>query len=190
MAAPPRVSKAQLVRLISELEDKPHDRIRILGDAGITVLGTGLGAAAAGTIATAAGATSVWGLTSIAGWLGFSAVAATPIGWVIGCAAMAGGAAYGVSRLIRGGSLSEGRRFELLQKYREERVAISAREISGEIDEADKSRFICSIRELVEKDVLPPSDAFRLIEQVERGGIPISVAIANIHDLLQGLASD
>lgn len=184
MPAPPRINKAQVVRLISDLEDKPHDRIRILGDAGITVLGTGLGAAAAGTIATAAGATSVWGLTSVAGWLGFSAVAATPIGWVIGCAAVAGGAAYGISRLIRGGSLSEGRKFELLQKYREERAAILVKELLGEINEVDRLRFLFSIRELVEKDILPPTDAFRLIEQVERGGIPISVAIANINALL------
>lgn len=190
MQVPPRINKAQLVRLISELEKKPHDRIRILGDAGVTVFGTGLGAAAAGTIATAAGVTSVWGLTSVAGWFGLSAVAATPVGWVIGCAAVAGGAAYGISRLIRGGALSEGRRFELLQKYREERVAILAKEVSGEIDESDRVRFICSIRELIERDVLPPNDAIRLIEQVERGGIAISMAMSHIHALLHEKVSD
>jgi len=52
-------SKEQLVRMIDELEKNPDDKARILGDIGITVFGVVSGAAAAGTLASVVGATSI-----------------------------------------------------------------------------------------------------------------------------------
>ena len=113
-------SKEQLLKMINRLEKNPEDKGRILGDAGITVAGGLLGVAAAGTLASAAGATSIFGISTAASWLGITVVSATPIGWIIGSAAAAGAVVYGVSRLIHDGGLAEGRKRELLQKYREE----------------------------------------------------------------------
>lgn len=178
------VTKAELLKLIDRLETTPNDKVRILGDAGITIVGAGLGAAAAGTLATAAGVTSIFGVTSIAGWLGLTVVAATPVGWVLGGAAAAGAAAYTVSRLIRSGGLSEGRKAELLNRYREEARSVAAKEAAGSINDSDRTRFIVALRELIDKDMIPPDVAFRFIEQVERGGVPISQAFSMIHSLL------
>ncbi len=185
MSDNPKVTRKQLLKLIDELEKRPADKIRILGDAGITILGATLGGAAAGTLAAAVGVTSIAGITTAASWIGITAVAATPIGWVVGSAATAGAAAYGVTRLIRGGGLAEGRKAELLQVYREKAREIEAKERAGTIDSEDRTRFILSLRELIDKNVIPPINAFRLIEQVEQGRIVLSQAFELIQLLLQ-----
>ena len=184
MASESKITKQQLIKMIDELEKRPNDRVRILGDAGVSLVGAGLGAAAAGTLASAAGATSIAGVTTVASWLGITAVAATPVGWIIGAAAAGGAVAYGISRLIHGGGLSEGRKKELLLKYREDAKAIEAKEQAGSITDQDKTRFIVSIRELIEKNAIAPEKAKALIEFVENGRIPISQAFTLIQGLL------
>ena len=184
MLAMPKVTKKHLIKMIDELEKNPHDKVRILGDTGITITGTVLGAAAAGTLASAAGATSIFGLSTAASWFGISVAAATPVGWIIGCAAAGGAIAYGVSRMIHGGGLSEGRKLELLQKYREDTRNMEAKERLGNINDSERTHFILSMRELIDKDVISPEKAFKLIEQVEQGRIHLSQAFALIQALL------
>lgn len=184
MSLPPKLTKVQLLKLIDDLEKKPEDKGRMLGDIGITVVGAGLGVAAAGTVAAAVGATSIFGVTSAAAWLGLTVVAATPVGWILGSAAAAGVAAYTVSRLIRNGGMSEGKKAELLNRYREEARVAAAKEEAGGIADSDRTRFIVALRDLISKDVVPPDVAFRFIEQVELGRLPISQAFALISELL------
>lgn len=187
MSNPGQLTKAQLLKLIDDLEKRPQDKGRMLGDVGITAIGAGLGAAAAGTAAAAAGATSIFGVTSAAAWLGMSVVAATPVGWIVGGAAATGAAAYTVSRLIRNGAMSEGKKAELLQRYREASRHLAAKEAAGTITDSDRTSFIVALRELIAKEVVPPDVAFRFIEQVESGRIPISQAFSLISDLLNEL---
>jgi len=182
----PQITKKMLLNMISELEKNPRDRFRILGDAGVTLVGIGLGAAAAGTLATATGATSIFGLTTVASWLGITAVAATPIGWVLGTAALGGAVAYGVSRMIHGGGLSEGRKSELLQQYREDAREMEVKEQAGSISDDDKTKFIIAMRELIENDAIAPERAKALIEHVENGRVPLAQAF----ELIQSLLSD
>lgn len=119
MSSEKTVSKKQLLKVIDELQKNPNDRVRILGDFGITGVGIGLGAAAAGTLAAMAGATAIPALTTAASWIGITAVAATPVGWVVGVGIAGGAVAFGMSRLIRGGGIAEGRKKELLQVYQD-----------------------------------------------------------------------
>lgn len=179
------VTKKQLLKVINDLEAAPSDRVRILGDAGITSVGVGLGAAAAGTVATIAGATAIPVVTTTASWLGVTAVAATPVGWVVGAALAGGALAYGVSRLIRDGGLSEGRKRELLQVYRERLQEMQQREQVKEVTGPDRNRFITSLREVIEKDAISPKKAFQLIDAVERGAMPLSQAYALVAGLLE-----
>ena len=185
MSATPKITKEQLLKIIDELEKKPQDRVRILGDAGITLVGAGLGVAAASTLAGAAGVTSIWGLTTAASWIGVTAVSATPVGWVIGTAAVAGAAAYGVSRLIHNGGVSEGQKIELLHLYKEQAKAIDAKERSENITDADKTAFIVSLRGLIETNAIAPEKARLLIEYVEQGRIPISQALIIVKNILE-----
>ena len=180
-----RVTKNQLLKLIDELEIRPTDKGRILGDIGITVIGAGLGVAAAGSVAAAVGATSIFGVTSAASWLGLTVVAATPVGWILGIAAAAGASAFAVSRLIRNGATAEGKKAELLNKYREEAQLVAAKEEAGSITDKDRTNFTVALRDLIAHDVILPDVATHLIAQVERGGLPISKAFELIGELLK-----
>jgi len=71
-----------------------------------------------------------------------------------------------------------------LRNYRAELRHIHVRETAGSITDSDRTKFMCSMRELIDKDLLAPHMAFRLIEQVESGTIPISRAIGLIEDIL------
>lgn len=181
-----KVSKRQLLKMIDELEKQPHDRVRILGDVGITAVGAGLGWAAAGTVASLAGATTApAAAASIAGWLGLSIAATTPIGWVLGATAAGGALAFAVSRLIRDGSMSEGRKCELREAYSAQLRDVLAKERAGSITESDRIRFITNLREVVSQSVLPAEKALELIEHVEAGRIEISEAVRHINALLE-----
>ncbi len=177
-------SKKALLKIIDDLEKRPHDKVRILGDAGITVFGAGLGATAAATIASAAGATSVFGLSTAASWVGLTVATATPIGWTIAATIATGAAAYGVSRLIRSGSWAEGRKVELLARYRAELDTVTAKEEAGNVSDQDRTSFVVSLRALIEHDVIEAAMAFRMIEQVERGTMALSDAIRYVAALL------
>lgn len=184
MSGKPKVTKKQLIKMIRELERVPQDRLRILGDVGISTLGIGLGAAAAGTVAGFAGVTGIPVVTAAASFIGVSAVAATPVGWAIGAAAVGGALAYGISRMIRGGAISEGRKVELLLVYRERLAELEIKERMGTLTEQDKTTFTSSLRELIEKDVLNVDQAFRLIEAVESGTMDLPDAYRLIGGLL------
>lgn len=177
-------TKEQLLKIIDELERHPEDKISILGNAGITFIGAGLGIAASGTIASTLGATSIFGITTLAGWFGVTAIATTPVGWILGCAAVAGSAAYGISRLIHHGGLAEGKKRELLQNYRESIQKMEIKENSDSILESDKTDFVLSIRELIDKDVISPEDATNLIKTVELGSVSLSHAYTLLENLL------
>lgn len=172
-------TKEQLLKTIANLEKNPNDRIRILGDGGITILGAGLGGVGSGTVAAALGGKAAIGL------FGWTLAAATPIGWVVGGVVVGSAAAYVISRLIHGGAISEGRKKELLQHFTEQLKDIKAKESANEITDSDKTNFIVSLRELVDKDVLPPADAAKMIAQVEQGLIPLSEALLLIQSLFQ-----
>lgn len=178
------VTKKQLLKVINQLEKYPQDRVRLVGEVAATAAGTGLGAAAAGTVAAAVGATQVTALTTAASWLGVSFLAATPVGWTIGVAAAGGALAYGVSRLVRNGALSEGRKAELLQVYKDRLQALQRQEVANGADMADKSAFASGLRELVEKEAVTPTQAFQLIEAVENGTMSLAEAYGLVTNIL------
>ncbi len=170
-------TKEGLLRLVDSLSNNPNDRVRVLGDGGIIILGSSLGAASSGTIATVLGGKAAF---SMFGW---TLAAATPIGWVIGGIVAGGAAAYGISRLIKDGAISEGRKKELLQQYKEQLRDIKEKENINSITHKDKTNFIISMRILIDKDIFSPEDASMIISQVENGQILISDALLLIQNL-------
>lgn len=185
MSAAKSVTKKQLLTVIDELQNKPNDRGRILGDIGITSVGVGLGAAAAATVAGIVGGTAIPALTTAASWVGITAVAATPVGWVVGAAIGGGALAYVVSRLIHGGGISEGRKKELQVLYQERLRELKHKEQFKQIGVPERNEFIAALRELVDKDALTPQEAFALIDNVENGRMAVSEAYVLIDAILK-----
>ena len=180
MAVLPTPSKDRLLKLIDDLEKNPNDRARILGDTGIVALVAALGPPTASGAAIY-GVSSVFGLLAAAhmfGWaapLGFGGL---PLALMIGVVSALGLLAFFITRLIHGSGLAEGRKAELLGKYRDDLKAIEAKEQAASITDEDRTQFILSLRELVEKDAIPIGSAFRLIETVESGRMPLSQAVS------------
>lgn len=170
--------------MIDDLEKHPQDKARILAEGGVTVMAAGLGAAAAGTVATAAGAKSIFAVSAAASWMGITAAAATPVGWIVGTSVVSAAAAYGIVRAFRNGAMAEGRKAELLTRYRAEARTAEAKENVESVTSDDRTAFVISLRELVEKNLIEPANAFRLIEQIEHGNVPLSTAIRLIEALL------
>lgn len=186
MTVSAKLSKQRLLDLIDDLTEKPNDRLRVLGDAGIVSL-TMTGAPAA-SVAAIAGVKSVFGLSAavqLFGWTATFSLAAGPTALLIGCASALGLLAYAVTRLIYGGGLAEGRKDELLGKYKEELAAIKAKEQANSITNVDRTQFIISLRELIDADAIPVASAFRMIEMVEAGRMALSQAISLTTDCLE-----
>jgi hypothetical protein len=169
--------KAELLHLVNELEKHPSDRLRLLGDAGITAVG----AAACGTAAMTLGASS---LVTVAGISLFTVAA--PIGLVIGAGVAGAAVFYGISRLIHDGGKREAQMERLRQDYEKRVKEMEQAERRARVTEDDRTRFIVSMRPLIEQGRIPADTARRLIAAVESGKMPLSHA----YEHLAALAGD
>lgn len=77
------------------------------------------GIAVAGTVAGTAGATTLLGSGALASALGGVFVTTTPVGWVVGSAALLGAAGYGIAKMIRSGSSQDQMRKEVILRLRQ-----------------------------------------------------------------------
>lgn len=178
MARKPKVSKDRLLLLIDELEAKPDDKIRILGDVGIVSI-SALGAPLA-SVAAITGVKSVFGLSvaaKIFGWMPALLLTGPPLALIIGCVSGLGLFAYAFAWLVRSGGSAEGLKVALLEKYRIQVKDIEAAEKATAITDDDRMKFITLLRELINADAIPIASAFRMIEMVETGRMPLSQAI-------------
>ena len=153
---------------------------KILGDVGIAVMGGVLGGASAGTVAGLTGVTTIGGLTTAASWAGITAVAATPVGWVAGSVAIGAGAAYGISRLIRGAAYSETKRKQLIRDIENRITDIERKEAASCVTESDKVDFMLSLLEPLQRNLISPEHARKLMEGIENGTIKLSNACRSI----------
>lgn len=102
-----KLTQEEYIQALEKMKNSPNDRIGLLGEMGVTgvgaLAGIGLGTAAAGAV----GASTILGSSTLGSLLGGVFVATTPIGWIIGGAAVTGGLAYGLTKFIRSGMLAD-----------------------------------------------------------------------------------
>jgi hypothetical protein len=182
-----KITKARLLQLIDELEKYPHDKVRILGQVGIVSMAVAVGTPVAAT-AVISGVTYLFGWPTAVKLFGWAAIGigSGPAALIFGAAAALGYIAYAMTRLVHGGGLAEGRKAELLEKYREDVICMKAKENRRLVTGMDRTQFILSLRDLIDHDAIPVSNAFKMIELVEQGRISLSHASS----LLQNLLSD
>lgn len=176
----PKPSKASLLKLIDDLEKNPNDRLRVLGDTGIVTLVAAVGTS---TLSGAAitGFSSVFGLSAAAkifGWTATLGFAGPALPVMIGIGSLLSLFAFALTRLIHGGGLAEGRKAELVEAYRKEPKEIEAKERAESNTDDDVTRFVLSLRELVKTNAIPVDSAFRMIELVVSGHMPLSQAVS------------
>ena len=166
------VNKEQILKAIEQLEKNPNDKLGILADIGIGVVGAG----AAGAAVAAFGGTSIlFGLVAVA----------PPVGLVVGGAALGAAALVGAKRIFFDGTFNEGKKAELLQQLKEQLREVETKERASKLGESDKTKFIVSLKEPVRLNLISPKEAQDLMRAVESGQIPIKEAINMVKAIVE-----
>jgi hypothetical protein len=172
MSANKTPTKEQILKSIEQLEKNPHDKLGILADIGIGVVG----AAGAGAAAAAFGGGSIlFGLITVA----------PPVGLVVGGAALGAAALVGVKRMLFDGTFNQGKQAEMLKNLKDQLRDVEAKERASKLEDSDKTKFIVSLKEPVRLDLISPKDAQDLIRAVESGQIAIKEAIKMVEDVVK-----
>ena len=171
MSANKTPTKEQILKSIEQLEKNPHDKLGILADIGIGVVG----AAGAGAAAAAFGGGAVlFGLWAVA----------PPVGLVVGVAALGAAALVGVKRIFDG-NFNEGKQAEMLKNLKEQLRDVEDKERAYKLGDSDKTKFIVSLKEPVRLNLISPQDAQDLIRAVENGKMAIKEAIKMVEDVVK-----
>ena len=172
MSANKTPTKEQILKSIEQLEKNPHDKLGILADIGIGVVGAaGAGAAAAAF----GGASFFFGLVAVA----------PPVGLVVGGAALGAAALVGVKRMLFDGTFDQGKQAEMLKRLKEQLRDVEAKERGYKLEDSDKTKFIVSLKEPVRLNLISPKDAQDLIRAVESGQMAIKEAIKMVKDVIE-----
>jgi polyhydroxyalkanoate synthesis regulator phasin len=173
------VTKKQLLKMLEQLKKNPKDKIGILGDVGITVLGA---IGAGGAVAAAGTTVSIPIITALTG---IGMVVAAPVGMVAGAAVAGGAVAYGVSRLIKSGGFNEGKQKQLLNECEKRLRDIEAKERASSLEDNDKTRFHIFLEEPLKLDLISAEDAQGLIMAVENGQMSLHDAYHYVEDVIK-----
>lgn len=177
-----RFEKAQYMKALDKLEGK--DAVgrsgELLGSAG----GAAAGAAAAGTIASAAGATTLLSSTTLAGALGGVFVAATPVGWIIGAAAVGGMAAFGIAKMIRSGARQDEVRANLTTSIKRKVLEIDTATKPQAVQKYLLQQLELKLAEAVKKGALPDETSQRILLLVAKNKLSVDMALDRISRLL------
>ncbi|MBD2040526.1 hypothetical protein [Microcoleus sp. FACHB-672] len=165
-------TKEQILKAIEELEKNPHDKIGILSDIGIGVVG----AAGAGYAASVLGAS--------AAFFGLLPVAA-PLAVVAGGAALGGLALVGLKKMFIDGTFDDGKKAEMLKQLKKQLMEMEAKERASKLEDSDKTKFILLLKEPVRLDLISPKDAQSLMANVENGQVPLKEAYKLVQDLIK-----
>lgn len=123
------------LKALDKMKRSQRDRIGTLGDLGVTGLGVAGGIAVSGASAAAVGVATLAGSTTLASIFGGFLVVTTPVGWVIGSAAVGGALAYGMAALVRSGG-----KYDTLK-------ALNIRELELRVEQSRKKADRSALRE-------------------------------------------
>jgi hypothetical protein len=175
-----------LSQAIEKLKGK--DKVGVLGEVLTGVTGSAAGAAAAGTLASAAGASTLLGSTSLAGALGGVFVTATPVGWVVGAAAVAGAAGYGISKLVRSGSKHDQIREQLIKRLEARITKINIDTDTVEENQAPLIELGELLSIALDKNLITDARAESMVKLMENGSLNPDIAIQRLKSLIENIA--
>ncbi|MDH4562308.1 hypothetical protein [Pseudomonas sp. BN411] len=153
-----------------------RDKLGLAGEHLAAAGGTAAGVAAAGTIASAAGVTTLLGSTSLAGVLGGVFVTATPVGWMIGSAAVMGAAGYGIAKLIRSGSEQDRLRKAFIERQTQRLMDLET--ARAPLDEKVELGQLIALT--LAAGVLEQDAAKRMVDLVNAGKLSTSLALERV----------
>jgi hypothetical protein len=153
-----------------------RDKVGVTGEGLATLGGAAAGVAAAGTIAGVAGATTLLGSTTLASVFGGVFLTATPVGWVIGSAVLAGAAGYGIAKIVRSGSEQDQVRREVIQRLTGRLAALQADAITADC-KAELNQLLALT---VGAEAITDEGAARMVMLVESGSLRPELALERV----------
>ncbi|MCY1366411.1 hypothetical protein D9M69_533060 [compost metagenome] len=116
------------------------------------------------------------GSTTLAGMLGGVFVTTTPVGWVIGSAAVMGAAGYGIAKLVRSGSEQDRLRKAFIERQTQRLMDLeTARAPLDEKVELSQLIALTLAASALEQDA-----ARRMVDLVNAGKLPTSLALERV----------
>lgn len=169
---------AEIKSAIKKLKSK--DSVGLTGDVLATVGSAVAGASAAGAVSSIAGASTLLGSTALASALGGVIVTTTPVGWVIGGAAVAGTIGYGIAKMIRSGERHDGIRSQIAAKLKHRLDLVGNRKNDG----AELKELRVKLDSAVERGLLAKDRADHMLSLARKKTIPADLALERVSAIL------
>lgn len=163
---------------------KGRDRVGLAGEVGVTAGAAVAGAASAAAIASSVGATTLLGSSTLASALGGVFVTTTPVGWVVGAAAVAGLAGYGVSKLIRSGARQDAVREGYIKSI-SKKIGVAHEGQSLAVIADERSELFESMGVLVATGKIEQEVADGIIRLVDSGKLDVALARRRVIELVE-----
>jgi hypothetical protein len=171
------LSTDDYVKALERMKKSSRDRLGILGELGVTGIGVGAGIAASGTIAAAAGGATLAGSSVLASVLGGVFVTSTPVGWVVGSAALGGLLACAAGKLIRGGAKADVRKLLTVEEL-EKRINLIRRQgQDADHREQKMQALITGLQHLVVNKRISQDKATQVLRAVENDELTPDAAL-------------
>jgi hypothetical protein len=160
-------TKEQILKAIEQLEKNPNDKLGILADIGIGVVGA--------AVAAFGGTSLLFGLITVA----------PPVGLVVGGAALGAAALVGAKRILFDGTFTQGKKAEMLRQLKDQLKEVEAKERVSKLGDSDKTKFIILLKEPVRLNLISPKEAQDLIMAVQTGKMPLKEAYHLVEGVIQ-----
>ena len=178
------LNKQDYINALKKLEKSPNDRIGTLGEIGVAATGAVAGGLAAGSLASVFGLTTLFGSSTLASIGAGVFIVSNPVGWVFGTAAAGAAAAYGISRFVKSGGVSDERKKQSIKDIREK---ITEYEVNANKLEPDEriGQLAGAFVLILENDFITQDEVTSIIQGVENGQIKIDAAFLIVNSLLE-----
>jgi hypothetical protein len=179
-----KISKEDYIGALKKLEKSKDDAVGIFGDIVILCACGAAGAVGAGAIATFFGATTIFGSSALASIAGGVFVTTTPIGWIAGTASAGVAVAYGATKLIKSGAISNERKKQIIHEIKQkiyEDKSFNSKNMT-DIFYIKKIAGACAI--LLENDMMEQEDIEALMNNINEKRISTEASYDFIIELL------
>jgi len=178
-----KATKEDLICAKKKFKSAPDDRVGTFGTFASTGLAGGVGGAAAPSIATWFGASTILGSSTLGSCLSGILATTTPVGWVIGTSVIAAISAYGISKLIKSGGMHDQIRKQNVKDIESKILKLDKQEQSARVnDDFDVLRE--ALRQAVSLELMPQEQADILLNGVEEKTIDITFALQATKELI------
>jgi hypothetical protein len=176
--------KQEVLAAIDKLEKHPEDWGGIVAQIGGVIAGAGGGVASASAVTGALGVTKIFFLTKAASLIGFTLVAATPVGWAVALGVAGGAAGLGLANAAANAGQRQKARDHTLDYLRQQLQIWEDKQRSGSITQVERTQFVIALKKPLEVDLITPEEAGKFIHHVQEGWISISDACKSLEALV------